>query len=108
MAVRAWQQEWAGDERPTLTYWSSPGLLVIEDLRAAGRPLSYAFEGPLASLYLACVDFPRSAAAARESAGIDLTADEAQEALLELESCGLVMQDGNLFLSLALPATRGQ
>lgn len=108
LAVRAWQEAWTSGEPPSLRYWSSPGLLVVEDLRALGTPLSYTLEEPLASIYLACSEKPRTASAARESAQLDLSDDEVEEALLELDSRGLVMRDRTLFSSLAVPATAGR
>jgi hypothetical protein len=107
-AVAVWQQAWAGGEKPSLRYWSSPGQLIVEDLRVPESPLSYTLEEPLASIYLACSDKPRTAAAVRASARLDLGEDDVEEALMELESRGLVMRDGRLFVSLALPATPGR
>lgn len=65
-------------------------------------------EEPLASIYLACADRPRTAIAARDSAQPDLHAEEVEEALTELESNALVVRDGNLFVSLAIPASPGR
>ena len=108
VALKVWQDTWARGETPSLRYWSSPGLLLVEDLRVPGSPLSYTFEEPLASIYLACSDMARTASAARDCARLDLAADDVEDALSELESSGLVMRDGNLFVSLAIPATPGR
>ena len=53
---------------------SAPGLLLVEDLRVPGNPLSYTLEEPIASIYLACSDKPRTASAAREIAQRNLRA----------------------------------
>ena len=107
-ATRAWQNTWTADELPSLRFWSSPSHLAVEDRRTPASPLSYPFEEPVASIYLACSDRPRTAAGARETARLDLSERDVGEALLELEACGLVMQDGDRFVSLAVPATPGR
>jgi ribosomal peptide maturation radical SAM protein 1 len=107
-ATHAWQKAWSTGEQPSLRFWSSPDLLVVEDRRTPASPLSYTFEEPVASVYLACSDRPRTAAGARETARLDLSERDVGEALRELEACGLVMQDGDRFVSLAVPATPGR
>lgn len=103
-----WREAWAdGDVRPSLCWWSSPGLLQIEDQRRPESPGIYTFEEPLASVYLACSEKPVKAAAVAEALDLPYEVDEVEQALDEFCSRGLMMRDGNLFLALALPATGG-
>lgn len=103
----AWTESWHSGTRPGLTYWRSPELVQIEDARDPVTPVSYNLEGPLAELYPAFSDRPMSASGAKVKMGWDWPIDEIENALGEFCEKGLVMRDGNLFLTLALPATRG-
>lgn len=101
--VTAWAHAWAGEERPGLWLWHSPGLVQIDDLRAPGAPQSFTFEGPLAALYLACFERPRTVATATEAAGLTHGPAQVEAALDEFVARRLMVRDGNLFLALALP-----
>lgn len=98
-----WARAWAGDERPALWLWQSPGLVQIDDHRTPGAPKGYTFEGPLAALYLACFEQPRTVAAAIEASGVSHRPERVEAALDEFVARRLMIRDGNLFLSLALP-----
>ncbi|UQU65949.1 RiPP maturation radical SAM C-methyltransferase [Couchioplanes caeruleus] len=100
----AWSDAWSAPRRPTLTYWSSPGLVQIYDGRHPGAEGTYTFEGPLADLYAACSDRPITAAAVHDRLGGSLTTAQIREALDEFADRGLVVLDESLALSLALPA----
>ncbi|WIM94997.1 RiPP maturation radical SAM C-methyltransferase [Actinoplanes oblitus] len=102
--VADWVSAWNDGGRPTLTFWSSPGLVQIYDGRRPGSEGTYTFEGPIADLYTLCSDRPIGAAAAHERLGGRLSPDEIREAFDEFQQRGLMFLDESLALSLALPA----
>lgn len=104
-ALEDWRQRWSADDRPTLRYWCSGDFLQIEDRRDPDAPGTHTFDGPLASLYLACSQRPRAARDARRIAELPYPEDEVSAALDEFCERRLMMRDGNLFLALAVPAT---
>ena len=102
-----WRRAWQEPIRPSLEWWHAPGLLQIEDRRRSTDSGTHTFEEPLASLYLACSDKPRTAEALRTELSLAYSREEIAEALEEFCQRGLMMRDDNLFLALALPATGG-
>lgn len=91
-----------------MTFWWSPGLLHIEDRRSALSSATYSFEDPLAALYVACSDQPRSPSELRGRLALDASEGAIEAALDEFCGHGLMMRDGRLFLALALPGTPGR
>jgi ribosomal peptide maturation radical SAM protein 1 len=106
-SVAAWREAWAEQALPSLRWWSSPGLLQIEDLRRAESPGTHTFEDPLARLYLACSDKATTADKLRYDLELPYSTTEVLAALEQFCERGLMMRDGDLFLALALPATGG-
>ncbi len=106
--IEAWRESWRTGVRPSLSYRRSPALVQVEDARDPGAPLTYSLDGPLAELYPAFSDRPMSVAGAREKWGWDWPVEEIEATLDEFCAKGLMMRDANLFLTLALPATRGR
>jgi hypothetical protein len=102
--IQTWQAAWQDEQGPTLTYWSFPGFLQIEDARNPATPGTYTFVDSLASLYVACSNHPHSATELKEQLALLASVDEINSALDEFCSRGLMMREGNTFLSLALPA----
>lgn len=107
-AVGDWSAAWAGGESPVLTYQSAPGLVRIVDGRHCGSEGAYTFRGTLADIYLACVDRPTTAEAVRRRLGLTSAAEDIEHVFTEFQERGLMFLDGNLALSLALPATPGR
>jgi ribosomal peptide maturation radical SAM protein 1 len=105
--VLKWKHAWEREPRPSLRYWSAPGFLQIDDHRDPARPGTYTFDEPLASLYLAASDRAVTAVEASETLKLRETSSDIEEAMAEFCVRGLMMRDGNLFLSLAIPATGG-
>jgi ribosomal peptide maturation radical SAM protein 1 len=103
--VAAWKAAWRASMRPALRFRASPGLVEVEDARDPEKPLVYHLEEPLAGLYRACTERPRSARSLRAELGLDASAEEVAETLDLFCAKGLVMRDDDLFLALALPAT---
>ncbi|MEH1098302.1 RiPP maturation radical SAM C-methyltransferase [Micromonospora sp. CPCC 205561] len=106
--VAAWTEAAAADPRPVLTYRSTPGYLQIHDGRYAGREGTYTFEGPLAEVYLACVDRPVTRSGLRLRLGERLPAGQLDQAVTEFARRGLMFLDGPRVLALALPAVAGR
>lgn len=103
--LQAWRDAWADKPVPALRLWRSPGLIQIDDTRDSERPCTHTFEEPLARLYLACFNRPRKAADVVKEAGLDHPIEAVEAALDEFVRRQLMMRDGNLFLSLAIPAS---
>jgi ribosomal peptide maturation radical SAM protein 1 len=107
--IRRWQRSWDDPaSRPRLTYWSAPGFVHIHDQRWDREVGTYRFPEPLASIYRACSDRPRSADSLRESLDLGLSVAEVQEVLDEFAARSLMFLDGRRALSLALPAVRNR
>ena len=107
-SVAGWRKSWETAPPPTLTFWTAPDYVQIEDLRRPDAPGVYNFEGPLAALYAACSDRPQTAASLRQAVGLNDTDEAVEAACEEFRRRGLMMRDGERFLSLALPANRGR
>jgi hypothetical protein len=104
----AWQEAWNGDRRPNLTFNYSPGVLEIEDRRKCEAPRAISTTEPLASLYATCSDQPHTAEWLQKSLGLEWSVDRVEAGLTKFCAEGLMMRDGNQFLSLALPASTGR
>jgi ribosomal peptide maturation radical SAM protein 1 len=107
-AIEVWQAAWAGPNRPALTFWSAPDLLQVEDRRDPGAVGTHTFRGLLASVYAACSDRPVAAAEVQQKLGLDWPTADMEAVLDEFCKRRVMMRDGNLFLSLALPASEGR
>lgn len=106
--VKQWQASWKAAQKPRLTYWAAKGFVQIEDLRDPAKPGTFTFTDPLAGIYTALSDRPSTAAGVKEKLTLPWPVEEIESTLDEFCTRGLMMRDGNLFLSLALPATRGR
>jgi ribosomal peptide maturation radical SAM protein 1 len=106
--VRAWQAAWKQEPRPSLTFWSAPGFLQIEDLRSTEGAGVYTFDGPLAAIYAGCSERPQSVVQLQRHQALPYDEAEIEDAMNEFCARGLMMRDGDVFLSLALPASRGR
>jgi ribosomal peptide maturation radical SAM protein 1 len=106
-AVSAWSAAWE-EEPPVLVYRSAPGFLQIYDGRHPGTRGTHTFHDTLAAIYLACVDRPRTAAAVHRELGLAAGVSAVEGAFRRFGERGLMFLDGNLALSLALPATPGR
>jgi ribosomal peptide maturation radical SAM protein 1 len=107
-SVTEWSLAWKSNAQPTLVYRSAAGYLQISDGRRQGRDGTYTFHDTLADIYLACSDRPTTASAVRAKLGLDLPVEALQDAFRQFQERGLMFLDGNLALSLALPATPGR
>lgn len=106
--VEAWREAWRASKKPSLTYRSAEGSLQIEDLRDPSEPVAFTVTEPLASVYTALSDRPNTVAKVKEELSLPLPAEELKAALDEFCAHGLMIREGRLFLSLALPTRRGR
>jgi ribosomal peptide maturation radical SAM protein 1 len=104
--AEAWQRRWQQLPRPSLTYRCMRDFIEIDDLRA--EPLRHRLEGEEARIYLACGDQPRSVTSLVNELGPSASGESISERLQDLVTRGLMMSEGPLFLSLALPSTQGR
>jgi ribosomal peptide maturation radical SAM protein 1 len=107
-AVRNWAEAWTADLPPSLTYRTSPGYLEIYDARHPDRAGTYTFRDTLADIYLACADRPTTARAMHAKLQLGLPVRAVEDAFAQFGERGLMFLDGQLALSLALPATPGR
>ncbi|WP_409328861.1 RiPP maturation radical SAM C-methyltransferase [Trujillonella humicola] len=106
--VRDWQAAWKGSPRPSLFFWSSPDQILIEDFRDPGQRGVYRFYDELAEIYRACSERPCSVANVAKGLASGRSVVEVEEALVGFATRGLMAREGDTFLSLALPASRGR
>jgi ribosomal peptide maturation radical SAM protein 1 len=106
--VETWKKAWEEEPRPSLVFWSAPGCLKIEDGRVPEACGTYSFEGPLAEVYRACSDRPRAVGSLGRELDLGWSPTALEFALDSFCERGLMMRDGDQYLSLAIPALRGR
>jgi ribosomal peptide maturation radical SAM protein 1 len=107
-AVHRWQRAWQAPAPPTMTFWYTPKYLCIEDRRICNKPANYSFTGPLASLYAAASERHKTAENLKDSLALDWSRRKIADTLQKLCRLGLMMREGDAFLSLALPSHPGR
>jgi len=105
-AVQHWQRAWSGGQRPTLTCFAGEDFAQIEDKREPEKGGFFTLEGPLARLYLACSERAQTVASAMATARIGEDAEQVEQLLNDYCESGVMMRDGDRYLSLALSASR--
>jgi ribosomal peptide maturation radical SAM protein 1 len=106
--VERWRTAWKQDPRPRLSFWYAPGLLTIQDARDRSAAAAQSFADPEALLYASCSDQPRGPAELKQRLGLALSEKEIGEILRGFCARGVMMCEGERFLSLALPASMGR
>jgi ribosomal peptide maturation radical SAM protein 1 len=104
-AVAAWNDANADGAQPSLTLHRASDFVQIIDRRDVDTVAVHTFEGDLAALYDQVMEKPKSARMIAEQGCLPHRAEEIEDAMDEFVARGLMMRDGNLFLSLALPAS---
>jgi len=99
-----WHATWANPTTPSLTFEPADGALLITDLRDPARPATVTVAEPLSSLYAALSDRPRKADKVTAELGLLEPVEELTAALREFCTHGLMIREGDAFLSLALPS----
>ncbi len=107
--VSQWQKMWLEpDDRPTLRIWRGHSFVQIEDRRWPEITGTHTFDGLLARIYLACMETPRPLSALAEELAVVVNERDLEEILDEFVARLLMLRDGNLFLSLAIPGERNK
>jgi ribosomal peptide maturation radical SAM protein 1 len=105
-AVLDWQDSWSRLPLPRLSYERLPDWIEIVDRRGA-EAVSHCFEGPAAEMYEFCGTTDRSAAQVAEQlvrqGFTGLAAEDVREALEGFCDRGLMLRDGDRYLSIAQP-----
>jgi ribosomal peptide maturation radical SAM protein 1 len=102
--VIGWRSAWEPELRPTLVYYAARDFVQIEDKRDPASPSTHTFTGPLATLYLALIERPRTVSALRQALQMPWSEGEIASALDEFCARKMMLRDDQLYLSLALPA----
>jgi ribosomal peptide maturation radical SAM protein 1 len=102
-ATQKWRARWERQPRPSLVYWWAPGVLRIEDNRRLHTSTTWSFVDPAAAIYVALSERPATAGEVAHET--HAPAGEIEAALTQFVERGLMMRDGSLYLSLAIPAT---
>jgi ribosomal peptide maturation radical SAM protein 1 len=105
--VAQWQKMWLEpDTRPTLRIWRGHSFIQIEDRRWPELTGTHTFDGLLARIYLACMDVPRTLSSLVDELADEVGGNDLEQILGEFVARLLMIRDGNLFLSLAIPGER--
>jgi len=89
-----------------MTLWNGADFIQVEDGRNPENVLTHTWKEPLASIYRACMSKPVSTMSLLRTLSLTVSSDELEKVLLEFVNRGVMMNDGNQFLSLAIPARR--
>jgi ribosomal peptide maturation radical SAM protein 1 len=103
-AIGVWKEAWMRDWRPQLRYFSSPGVVTVEDSRHASEPRLTRLHGRDAKIFQVLLEKPLGAPRIAEL--IDEPLQRVERSLRLLHHEGLVASEGGLHLSLPLPARR--
>jgi ribosomal peptide maturation radical SAM protein 1 len=107
--IGQWRTRWAdGTPTDSLRCARTPSTLTITDTRGRQKPLVYHVHGPTAHIYESCMETHRSVddvvgGLAEEFPAATLTRAEVQRALEKYRTAGLMVGEGDRYLSLALP-----
>jgi ribosomal peptide maturation radical SAM protein 1 len=104
--LKSWREAWEKPEKPLLLYWTYEGFIQIEDLRWPDQPRTYNVVEPQASIYLALSDQPHTALSIKSKYNLPMPVSEIEKYLQKFCDMGLMMRDGNYYLSLAIPSNR--
>jgi ribosomal peptide maturation radical SAM protein 1 len=110
LAVEAWRAGWPASYR-SLRYRRGPDFLSILDRRPGQDFTDYTFGSDEGAVYLACEDGATAAEACarvRESDGVDIDVNEAEEFLGQMVKLRLMYAEKNRYLALALPGTMAE
>jgi ribosomal peptide maturation radical SAM protein 1 len=107
--VRQWKNAWAKQPRPSLLYQRAPGWIQIVDRRTQ-EAATYSFKNWEADIYELCGETERSAESLSKHLAQhnekDISPGEIQSSLESFRDLGLMLEEKNSFLSLALPVNR--
>jgi ribosomal peptide maturation radical SAM protein 1 len=105
--VKFWQEQWTKGNPPFLVYQRGAGRLTITDGRQPGAPRISSFDELSALIYEFCTPTARGMGQIAEylRAGLSLDVDQAmvRSSLDEFQRLGLVLEEDNRYLGLAIP-----
>ncbi len=104
--IKEWRSRAASETKDLLHYRRTAKELFIDDRREGWPAGTHVFEAPFTDLYLYCDETSRSATEATahlESEGRHIGIDSVREALRVFVARGLMVSEGDRYLSLALP-----
>jgi ribosomal peptide maturation radical SAM protein 1 len=105
--VAEWRRAWSTEQRQTLTYRRTEDNLFIDFNWGPERRGTYPLSGPLAQIYELCgataVSPQQVMQGLHELRQEAFTIEELREALDEFCSARLMLKEGDLYLSLAIP-----
>ena len=106
--VDAWQAAWDGPAIPRLTFRAVDGFVQVHDRRDPAQPTTTTLGGCLATVFTALCDRPTTVRALTRELELASSRTRIEVVLTQLCEQGLVLQDGDFFLVLALPANTGR
>jgi len=107
--ITEWKSRWESDAPDTLFFRRTDNSIFIDDDRGTERRATYEFHGPLAEMYVLCVDSTRTPAQLLSElqslpGAQGLKAEDIEWALKEFCKLGLMITEDHRYLSLALPS----
>jgi ribosomal peptide maturation radical SAM protein 1 len=107
--VMEWQRRWYSDQRDTLYYRRTRDSLFVDDNRGPERRGTYALYGRMALIYEYCSETMRTVPQvtrhlASSPQRLKCPVEEVQAAMSEFCRVGLMLNEDDHYLSLALPA----
>ena len=105
--VEIWQEQWRSSQPPFLVYQKGKGRLTVTDARRTGPSRIFSFGELGAAIYEYCVPTARGITQIidhlnRELA-LEVDGETVQDSLDEFHSLGLMLEENQSHLSLALP-----
>jgi ribosomal peptide maturation radical SAM protein 1 len=105
--IESWQQAWKTADPPFMVYQRGAGRLTITDGRQPGPAQIFTFDEFGALVYVCCTATACSVGqivnSLRDTPDLKVSQDAVQDALDEFTSLGLMIEEGERYLSLALP-----
>jgi ribosomal peptide maturation radical SAM protein 1 len=106
--VAEWKRRWYSERRDTLYYRRTPDTLFVDDNRGPERRGTYRFDGPMAIIYEHCSETMRTVAQVAEHLasspeGLECSIDYIRSAMSAFCRAGLMLNEHDRYLSLALP-----
>lgn len=102
-AVDRWKAGWSAGPRPELRIRRSTNFIQIDDTRRRSERRIHRYDGLEARLYTSCLDRPISAEQIATTVGESLEPSAIKRELLKFVEAGLLIEENNKYLSLAIP-----
>ncbi len=103
--LEGWSHAWTAARQPSLVFRRSTDCLEVEDFRDSTPRGRYRLFEPLKGIYQSCVDGPRTFEGLRSDIWSQLSDGEVISVLRYFCELGLMINENEQYLSLAIPAT---